>query len=987
MTIRSRLSDLWHRLSDGRSQQPVRETVPEAPPERPALGVAASTRLELEVALSPAATPAQASAQHKRETVAELIASLPQDVERALRTAAQRRHDDEMVRILDQSGISDSQKVRILTHLHRAELQETLSCISWTRDRLYAFEFMLVRTLVDPDDPLLTSAPNILRNFFIHSELHRAEEKQPLRMGQFSSMIRTVFSGASTPEEIRRRIEQHITHGASPVLNVDERHAVERHVEEVSHRVGVRLLSAATRKQLLDPLLGDARREEDVERGTAWGGQFSPPQTYTFPHYAFQTGPSKGADTAVGRSSWEPLILAYADVLNARREQRLQRIDAAGGGRTMSGTDRIDLLYEPFAFPVDLRLGEDGVERPIVYIVDFIDLRRWHALEVKGPLTEVARAKIKRFRELYVDGDYAQIPQEQREVLVLYAEETLQMVRARCLELGFPTRERFSRFNVIGAFPWDWDLLAFNRHRLLKGHYSATVPPRLRKQFLEGTIQRIEQKIEHGDLPDIRPRRYTPTNDVLDLEQTSIRRARRSDQPFDVVSPVSTAPFLRQFIARAVSSSLEHEQRFDLERYVLDTLPFSEYERSVLRACDTLAHVFLGLVLALEGALESLSPTELARFRAGDSALAPANPFDASSARSSAATIVREIERPQSERTRALNQSTRDMLGMIASTALLEFGVLHAREFTHRTSEGSYVVTHDMMENGFAGFPGDTLTARLKSSHVILMTLTAVYRGEHERLYRRRFDEALEVLRDVRRVDPEKEIDFARNVLDKSPTIGRYTLGIVKEALQGIVRSRFGTMTPIYELFDCLHELRVSQRTPDYRSALSATARAVRTIFSHDATALSRAAALAVPPLSDGECKLLERAMRAVSPEATLTEADSALEQWSVAVLPDRLAEVLHAFVRLLEPARGDEIIREFESLLNAVWTPDRMRRFEPGLAPVIRGHGGGDAEDPSQKIVIIPGVGAVSPAELEEQAEDVRRTITAVRGRPRISE
>ena len=59
-------------------------------------------------------------------------------------------------------------------------------------------------------------------------------------------------------------------------------------------------------------------------------------------------------------------------------------------------------------------IKNNGMEKSVIYRLDFIDINRWRAIEVKGPLTPKGAEKIRLFKKYYVEGDFSDLPEDKR---------------------------------------------------------------------------------------------------------------------------------------------------------------------------------------------------------------------------------------------------------------------------------------------------------------------------------------------------------------------------------------------------------------------------------------------------------------------------------------------------------------------------------------------------------------------------------------------
>jgi len=499
---------------------------------------------------------------------------------------------DEGTRILQENGFSPTDIVRLASHYSR-ELEESILRIAWNKKRLTYATAILEHTLAG-ENKKVASAENLIKNYLIFNKIFQGKEGKLPRFGQFAYVMRSIFKGVATNDDIYDCIANHKTFGEGVALNREEIDALSDEIEQLSQEVEKNFKEAAEKRKILEGSMAEAKKEEEQEKGTVWTPAYSEPNEYFFPNYTFQTGTRKGLNHAPGRSSWEPMFLAYADVVNKRMEDRiLSRTNMnEEEKRERVARYRIELLYEPFDFPVDIKTANNGVERPVIYRLDFIDINRWRAIEVKGPLTPKGAEKIKLFQKYYVDGDFSDLPKDKRILMMSYVQDKKDEIARWCEERGYPVFDHFSSLSVLGAWKWDPAINNFNRYSRAKDMPGLT--ERQIEQLQKGFFKMVEERIEVGKTPDIRPEGYQRSDGILKLAKSNEKEAGRKKIPYEINKPSSTKPYIPDAIAEDVYKTYGKGQQTiylpaALKQEILETIPISRDKK------ETLSSVFRSL--------------------------------------------------------------------------------------------------------------------------------------------------------------------------------------------------------------------------------------------------------------------------------------------------------------------------------------------------------------------------------------------------------
>lgn len=467
---------------------------------------------------------------------------IPPETERIAREYVKGNNPEGLVTYLRTTELSPTTQAE-LTMRFTKELSESIKLIAWTKERLLYTASILKYTLNSATNPNPTAVENLIQNYLIFCRIFETSEagKMP-RFGQFAYVMRSVFAGITTEEEIYERIYQHKTFGENRIGS-DEVGSKDQEIEAISAEIHKKFLEAQEKKKQSDMAVVEAYEEEVADKGSTWSPTFSRPKTYSLPNYTFQTGPLKGAHEATGRSSWEPMLLAYADVINKRTEDRISAKTEISEEEKQARIheQRVELLYEKFEFPVDIKVKADGTIKPVIYILDFIDINRWRAIEVKGPLTPKGAEKIRLFQKYYVEGDFSDLPEEKKIIMMQYVQDKKQEVADWCKENNYPVFEHFSSLEVLGAYKWDHDLNNFNRYKEAKNMKGLS--KREQDQMQKGFFKLVEDRIASGRTPDIRPEGYMKTDKIQDLVQVNEAVARARELPYVVEKPVSTRPY------------------------------------------------------------------------------------------------------------------------------------------------------------------------------------------------------------------------------------------------------------------------------------------------------------------------------------------------------------------------------------------------------------------------------------------------------------
>lgn len=453
-------------------------------------------------------------------------------------------------------------------------LEDGINRISWTGKRLAYAVAILEYTLDSEGNNHITSVENLIQNYLVFCKTFKEYEEDKIpRYGQFSYVMRSIFAGITSKEEIVERIQKHKTFGQKAELTEDELSQLHSSAQEVRKD----FLEAKKKKLDLDRAMGEALQEEHEEKGKVWSWKFSAPREYEFPNYRFQTGPKKDQNKSVGRSSWEPLFEAYADTVNKKIEDRISKKEGISGDekeRRIKET-RIELLYEKFEFPVGIRTDKNGNSKPIVYILDFVDINRWRGIEIKGPLTPKAAEKIRLFQKYYVEGDFSDLPKDEQIIMMEYVQDALDGVRDYCIKNKHPVFNQFSSLDVLGMYKWDYDLNNFNQYRGAKDMQELS--KRERDLLQKGFFKLIEDRISDGKTPDIRPVGYVKTDKLSeDIVSVNEKMSKKEKVKYQVEKVQSTRPYVPNLIIDYVMSVDKSKREEAVVLSVMRTVPLNQ---------------------------------------------------------------------------------------------------------------------------------------------------------------------------------------------------------------------------------------------------------------------------------------------------------------------------------------------------------------------------------------------------------------------------
>lgn len=520
---------------------------------------------------------------------------------------------DEGTRILQENGFSPTDIVRLASHYSR-ELEESILRIAWTKKRLTYTTAILEHTLAG-ENKKVSSAENLIKNYLIFYKIFQGNEGKLPRFGQFAYVMRSIFKGVSTNDDIYDCIANHKTFGEGIVLDRREVDALSEEIEKLSQEVEQKFKEAAEKRKLLEESMAEAKKDEEQNKGTVWTTSYSEPREYVFPNYIFQTGSRKGLSHAPGRSSWEPMFLAYADVMNKRMEDGIMSRTnmSEEEKRKRIARHRIELLYEPFDFPVDIKATSNGAERPVIYRLDFIDINRWRAVEVKGPLTPKGAEKIKLFQKYYVEGDFSDLPEDKRILMMSYVQDKKDEIARWCEERGYPVFDHFSSLSVLGAWKWDHAINNFNRYSRVKDMPGLT--ERQIEQLQKGFFKIVEERIKVGKTPDIRPEGYQRSDGISKLIKSNEKEAERKKIPYEINKPSSTKPYIPDAIAETL---IQLKKRDILHRFpalirqkVLETIPLSQDKKTILSQMYTSSEIAYHVSQIMQKGINRLSRNEL----------------------------------------------------------------------------------------------------------------------------------------------------------------------------------------------------------------------------------------------------------------------------------------------------------------------------------------------------------------------------------------
>lgn len=549
--------------------------------------------------------------------------SLSQHEEAKAREMIEEGNIEEFINILKENGMPASSQVELAMHYTR-ELQESIRLIAWNKKRLTYMTAILEHTLIS-ENKKVTSSENLIQNYLIFNQIFQEGEQKLPRFGQFAYVMRGIFNGIETKDEIYERIANHKTFGEGITLNHAEIDALSKEIEKISTEIKQRFAVSQEKKRILDEQLKEAREDEEREKGTVWNASYSEPKEYFFPNYTFQTGLRKGLNHAPGRSSWEPMFLAYADVVNKNTADRIMsRTDISEEEKhKIIARQRIELLYEPFDFPIDIKESSGGTGRPVIYRLDFIDINRWRAIEVKGPLTPKGAEKIRLFKKYYVEGDFSDLPEEKKIIMMSYVEDKKSEIAKWCEERGYPVFDHFHSLHVLGAYKWDSDLNNFNRYA--DANKMDGLSARAKEQLQKGFFKLVEDRIAKGRTPDIRPEKYIETNQLKSVIKINELTAKAKGLAYEIESPISTKPYILSAIADDIFEAYKNQKLTDrtylsrfAERSVLDTIPIISERRDVLVAIDLASRAFNNVQRDIQEAIkEKLSEDEFELVKKG----------------------------------------------------------------------------------------------------------------------------------------------------------------------------------------------------------------------------------------------------------------------------------------------------------------------------------------------------------------------------------
>lgn len=527
--------------------------------------------------------------------IEEKIETLPEEAQERLREHAREGSIEDFFVEMKLYGLPLSTQVEIASHFFK-DLQEGIHLIGWTKKRLWYFEELLKRTISNEEDPNVTSARNLLKNYLVCTKVFEDKEGKLPRFGQFRYAME-IFRGVTSNEEISQRINEHRTFGEQAPLTEKDQQAIADAIDQASSQVDEAFAQAEKPRKEIKKNWKDGVEQEERQKGTTWSSTYSPPKLYTFPHYTFQTGTLKGQNTALGRSSWEPLFLAFTDVANKKMEDAIEADQSLSDEerRERIKNRRIELFYEEFDFPVGIRVKKDGESEPVIYRLDFIDFNRWRAIEVKGPLKPEAKEKTRLFKKYYVDGDFSDLPDDKKILMISYVEETLEKLRTFCQERGFPVFPRFSSITVLGAHRWDWKL-GGNFNKYTRVDEMPGVPPRTKSRLKKGFFKFVEEKIKKEELPDIRPEKYKSTDTLPETMDLLKNEAKKSGERYEVVKPYDLKPYLPRAFLKSLKWPTEKSeirtffnQAYSATiQYSLETLPIATQTRELVLTAETL---------------------------------------------------------------------------------------------------------------------------------------------------------------------------------------------------------------------------------------------------------------------------------------------------------------------------------------------------------------------------------------------------------------
>lgn len=530
------------------------------------------------------AEPDEAGAQDY--TLAGKVEKLPKHVQETLERQSKEGKTEDFFDTLREYGISNSSQAELASHYLR-ELEESIKVIAWTKERLMYTTAILEHTL-SGENKRVTSADNLIRNYLIFTKIFEGREGKLPRFGQFAYVMRGIFKGVTSRAEIYERIQNHKTFGEGITMREDEVAALSAEVEVISAGVTARILESNERRKQMELSMAEASEQEEQRKGTTWSVTYSEPRTYVLPHYTFQTGVRKGLNTAEGRSTWEPMFLAFADIANKGLEDNVMANDGLTNEqkREEIARRRIELLYEPFDFPVDIRTAGDGTQKLVVYRLDFIDINRWRGVEIKGPVTKKGAEKIRLFKKYYVDGDFSDLPEEKQIIMMRYVQDKKDELARWCMERGYPVFDHFSTLDVFGAHRWDHDLNNFNRFEGVEELEG--MPDSTKVKLQKGLYKFLEEKIEDRRMPDIRPEGYVMTDKLPEVIRFNKKEAKLKKIPYEVERPFSTQPFVPALIAdQFMRDDAECKKAGrvgipSLETLVLKTIPISDEKKRLI---------------------------------------------------------------------------------------------------------------------------------------------------------------------------------------------------------------------------------------------------------------------------------------------------------------------------------------------------------------------------------------------------------------------
>ncbi len=529
----------------------------------------------------------------ERESIQKRAEALPEELKNNLTELSREGRVEDFFDTLTKFGISATEQTEYASHFMQ-ELREGLKIISWNKERLM-YTAALVEHTIMSSNPNPASSENLVRNYLVFCRIFKNQEGVLPRFGQFSYIMRAVFSGVVTKDEIFQRINDHKTFGESDISQEEINAFYEdtlAQINQIETEVGQAIIDARAVASELKRTTPEATEEERREKGVVWSGKYSEPKEYIFPNYTFQTGNRRGLNTAVGRSSWEPMFLAFMDMANGKMEEgvNLQAGLSEEQKKETIKRKRIELLYEPFEFPVGIKKTEDGQERAVIYILDFIDINRWRAIEIKGPLTPTAAEKIKAFKKYYIDQDFSDLPEDQKIVMMGLVAEKLEEVKRWCKKNNYPVFDHFTDYQVFGAQRWDFEFNNFNSYK--QPVDTRVIPQSTQESLQTGLIKFIEDKF-----PNLKPQGYINADDLPKLIKINKDQAKKSGEKYIVEKALNTEPFMpaewveNYFRKNGVNKDFDEFDR-EVYKYIFNTVPISNAD---IERCNKSTRALLDL--------------------------------------------------------------------------------------------------------------------------------------------------------------------------------------------------------------------------------------------------------------------------------------------------------------------------------------------------------------------------------------------------------